>query len=65
MSIVYNLGLGTTIVQVLRHFGKVPTEFLADKLNHDPDEIEEYLSLLENEGAVRRDDDMVELVPEN
>ncbi len=64
MAIAYNLGLGTTIVQVLRHYGKVSTEFLVDKLDHAREEIDEYLDLLEQEGAVRRDHDLVELVPE-
>lgn len=65
MAIAYNLGVGTSIIQVLRHYGKVPTEFLVDKLNADPDEIEEYLSVLEQEGAVVRDVETVELVPEH
>jgi len=64
MPIAYNLGLGTTIVQLLRHYGKVSTDFLADKLNQNRAEIDEYLALLQQDGAVRRDEDFVELVPE-
>lgn len=65
MPIAYNLGPGTTIIQVLRHYKKVPFEFLIDKAGQDADEVEEYLKLLEQEGAVRRyPDGMVELVPE-
>jgi hypothetical protein len=64
MTIAYNLGVGTTIVQLLRFYGAVPVEFLIDKLNADPDDVEEYLSVLENGGAIRRYDDKVELVPE-
>jgi hypothetical protein len=65
MTIAYNLGVGTTIVQLLRYYGAVPVEFLIDKLNADPDDIEEYLSVLERGGAIRRYDEKVELVPEH
>jgi DeoR/GlpR family transcriptional regulator of sugar metabolism len=64
MPIAYNLGLGTTIVQLLRQYGKVSTDFLADKLNHTRAEIDEYLALLQQDGAVLREEDLVGLVPE-
>ncbi len=51
-----------SIVLVLKNYGSVPLDFLAQKVGHITPEILEYLRTLEEEGVIKRQDDTVALV---
>jgi hypothetical protein len=45
-SIGQGIGLATAIISVLRQYGSVPIEFLAARLNRQPEELRECLESL-------------------
>jgi len=51
-----------SIVLVLKNYGAVPLDFLAQKVGRRTPEILEYLRALEEEGVIKRQDDTVALV---
>ncbi|HEU0155071.1 MAG TPA: hypothetical protein VFQ82_03300 [Stellaceae bacterium] len=48
-----------SIVQIVRQLHQVPIDYIARSLGQSRPEIERYLDILEQEGAVRRVDDSV------
>lgn len=57
----YTVGPYSSIVQVLRDYGKVPVGFLTAKLGFPSDEMRELLLELQREGVIERDGDHVSL----
>ncbi len=54
--------LAVSIVVILKNYGQVPVDFLAQALNRTQSEILDALISLEHEGVkIRREDDMVAL----
>lgn len=53
--------LGESIIRTLKEYGAVRIDFVARVLGRPLFEVQEYVSALENVGAIKRDGDMISI----